>query len=109
MSRVPAAALMSCSSGECPGNHNDYYRASAMPSSIIVVCLEENGGQSRHVWMSLSNTIAQVLDDWTPEDLKDANPVVVVNGGLATPDMVLSGFPTNGGLLRMTIQRPMGW
>ena len=60
-------------------------------------------GESKNI------SIAQVLDDWTPEDLKDANPVVVVNGGLARPDMVLSGFPTNGSLLRMMIQQPMGW
>jgi hypothetical protein len=78
-------------------------------SNIMEVRLEKNGGQSKHVWMTLSMTIAQVLNDWTPEHLKDANPVVVVNGALAQPDMVLSGFPRNGGLLRMTIQRPMEW
>ena len=110
LSRVPVTARMSChGAGECPGNHNDYGRASAVASRRIEVCLEKNGGQFMHVWMTSFMTIAQVLDDWTPEDLKDANPVVVVNGGLARPDMVLSGFPTNGSLLRMMIQQPMGW
>ena len=106
MSRVPAAAPMSCSAGECPGNHNDYDCASAMASRAIEVRLEINGRQSRHVWMSTSTTIAQALNEWTPED---TNLVVFVNGGVAQPDMVLSGFPTNGGFLRMTIQQPMEW
>ena len=78
-------------------------------SSIIEVRLEINGRPSEHVWMSLSMTIAEVLKYWTPEDLKGANPVVVVNGALAQPDMALSGFPRNGGLWRMSIQRPTEW
>lgn len=86
---------------------------SALPSSTILVTLEENDGQSMQsmqVWMSKSMTMAQVLKDWTPEDLKDANNlVVVVNGGDTTRDMVLGSIPTNGGSYHMTIRPAVPW
>ena len=45
--------------------------------------------------MSWTKTIAEVLRDYTPTDLKNANPVIVVDGRVAMLDMFLGDFHTN--------------
>ena len=94
---------LSCSTGECPTLHDV-----ALPSNIVPVRLQKTNGEYWELWMSWTKTIAEVLRDYTPTDLKNANPVIVVDGRVAMLDMFLGDFHTNGDLL-LTIQRPMEW
>ena len=70
----------------------------------------EEDGQFERIWMSKSTTIAEVLMDRTPENLKDAKPVIVFDGRVCNHSMILADFvPIVGGPLHITIQRFMGW
>ena len=94
---------LSCSTGECPTLLDV-----ALSPNVVPVRLQKTNGQYRELWMSRTKTIAEVLRDYTPTDLKNANPVIVVDGRVAVLDMFLGDFHTNGDLL-LTIQRPTEW
>ena len=96
-----------CDPGKVPWVGCDCISSSSS-SFLCVVHLEKEDGQQRRLWMSSLKTIAEVLQDFTPEDLKKANPVIVVDGSVCRNNLMLGTIaPTDGRPLHLKIRRSL--
>ena len=90
----------------------------AIPANIMTVVLHQKGGSTKRVLMPKTTSIADVLDKFTPIDLKNANPIVVVVNEcgeairselsvevLTTwPDLTVSALSSDGKCLQLMFQ-----